>query len=643
MAKRSAARAFMHQGLAWAALLAACPLPGQVAAPPPPAPYRSFHVAVYTRAYEVRQMADPAWLQSHWDRISRDLHVDHIYLESHRDMILVDDATLEAAKKFFQDRGVRVSGGITWTVNEANRFQTFCYSDPKDRAWVKKVVEHTARHFDEIILDDFFFTSCKSDVEIAAKGKRSWTDFRLAEMTEAAKDLVLGPARAVNPRVKVIIKYPNWYEHFQGAGFNLETEPKLFDGIYTGTETRDPMLSAQHLQPYESYGIIRYFDNVAPGRNGGGWVDPGGMKDYDRYAEQLALTLFAKAPEITLFDFRQLDQPITGANRAAWQGNQTSYDFDRLTAGYRTSNGWMSPDLTIATPAGRTFAMLDPVIGQLGRPVGIASYRPFHSDGESFLHNFIGTIGLSTDIRTSFPAEANVILLTADAKADPDIVAKIKRQLVAGKTVVITTGLLRALQDKGLGDIAELSVNAEKALVKDFTVGGDQIHHSSERMLIPQVHYLTNDSWEDASAVDGWMGWPMMHDADYSRGHLVVLTIPDNPANLYNLPPAILNRFRQTIAADMPVRLDGPAKVSLFAYDNDTMVVESFRDEPVDIALVTAGRFKRLRDLQTGELVTGTTIGDEPARRSGWAPSEAGKSSFSMMLKPHSFRAFKAE
>ncbi len=609
----------------------------------PPAAYGNFHVAVYARAYEVRRMADPAWLQAHWDRIGRDLHVDHIYLESHRDRILVDDATLEAAKKFFADRGVRVSGGITWTVNEANRFQTFCYSDPKDRAWVRQVAEHTARHFDEIILDDFFFTSCKSDVEIAAKGKRSWTEFRLAEMTEAARDLVIGPARAVNPRVKIVIKYPNWYEHFQGSGFNLETEPKLFDGIYTGTETRDPVLSAQHLQPYESYGIVRYFDNIAPGRNGGGWVDPGGMTSLDRYAEQLALTLFAKAPEVTLFDFRLLDRPVTGADRGAWQGTGTSYDFDRLTAGHRTADGWISPDLTIATPAGRTFALLDPVIAQLGNPVGIASYRPFHSDGESFLHNFLGTIGLSTDIRTRFPADAKVVLLTEDAKADPEIVPEIKRALVAGHTVVVTTGLLRALQDRGLRDVADISVGPEKALVKDFTVGFGRLEHGAEPMLIPQVHYLTNDSWEDASAIDGWMGWPMMHDADYSTGHLVVLTVPDNPANLYDLPPAILDRFRRTIAADMPVRLDGPSKVALFAYDNDTLVVESFRDEPVDVALVAAGRFRRLRDLQTGELVAGTTLGDEPARRAGWAPSEAGRTSFAMTLKPHSFCAFKAE
>lgn len=606
--------------------------------------YRNFDVAVYARAQEVREMADLGWLRPRWERIERDLHVDHIYLETHRDMILVDDATLRTAKTFFRDRGIRISGGITWTISEPNRFETFCYSDPKHRAWVKRVMEHTARHFDEIILDDFFFTSCKSDVEIAAKGDRSWTDYRLALMTEATEQLILKPARAANPKVKVIIKYPNWYEHFQGAGFNLETQPKLFDGLYSGTETRDPVMSAQHLQPYLSYNIVRYFENIVPGRNFGGWVDPGGMRTFDRYAEQLALTLFAKAPEITLFDFRQLARPITAADRAPWQDQRTTFDFDAATARYRAADGSLPSDLTIATPAGWTFEMLDPLIGALGAPIGIKSYRPHHSTGEDFLHNFLGMIGLPIDLSAAFPAEADTVLLTEDAKADPQIVDRIKKQLTAGKTVVITTGLLRALQDRGLGDIVEMRVSERRALVDEFTVGFGTLHKSARPMIIPQVHYLTNDSWENAAAIDGWMGWPMLHDADYSKGKLAVLTVPDNPADLYDLPPELLNRFRQTLAKDMFVRLEGPSKVTVFAYDNDSFIVESFRDEPTDIALVLDGRFKRLRDLQTGELLDGAvlTSADVP-RRSGWAPSDVGKARVRLALKPHSFRAFKAE
>ena len=114
-------------------------------------------------------------------------------------------------------------------------------------------MELVARHFDEIILDDYFFVTTKNDSDIAAKGNRSWTQFRLDLMNEVGRNLVVGAARAVNPRVKVVIKYPNWYEHFAGLGFDLEQGPKIFDGIYTGAETRDPDETEQFLQQYESY------------------------------------------------------------------------------------------------------------------------------------------------------------------------------------------------------------------------------------------------------------------------------------------------------------------------------------------------------------------------------------------------------
>ena len=212
--------------------------------------YKNFNVAIYTRAQEVQLMKDPPWLQSNWAVIENQLRVDKIYLETHRDGVLPDDDTLARAKKFFQDRGIRVAGGITYTINEGNRFQTFCYSRPDHRQQVREIAERTARHFDEFILDDFYFTNCKCESCIKAKGDKSWTRFRLDLITEAAQTLIIGPAKAVNPKVSVIIKYPNWYEHFQGLGFNLETEPRMFDKIYTGNETRDPDRSNQHLQQY---------------------------------------------------------------------------------------------------------------------------------------------------------------------------------------------------------------------------------------------------------------------------------------------------------------------------------------------------------------------------------------------------------
>ena len=170
--------------------------------------YESFKVSIYVRAYEVDKMKDIHWLDSTWNVISQQLEVDKIYLETHRDLLVVEDATLEQAKKFFHDRGIETAGGITYTINEANSFETFCYSNPEHRKMVQKIAEHTAKHFDEFILDDFFFTSCKSDIEIKAKGMQSWTDYRLKLMTEAGRDLVLKPAKKVNPQVKRLSNIP---------------------------------------------------------------------------------------------------------------------------------------------------------------------------------------------------------------------------------------------------------------------------------------------------------------------------------------------------------------------------------------------------------------------------------------------------
>jgi hypothetical protein len=111
----------------------------------------------------------------------------------------------------------------------------------------------------------------------------------------------------------MVIKFPNWYEHFQGLGYDLDQEPKIFDGIYTGTETRDPEITDQNLQQYESYQIIRYFENIAPGRNGGGWVDTFSIRYIDRYAEQLWDTMFAKAPEMMLFEWSACCNPSAPA------------------------------------------------------------------------------------------------------------------------------------------------------------------------------------------------------------------------------------------------------------------------------------------------------------------------------------------
>jgi hypothetical protein len=601
--------------------------------------YQHFSVAIYATVYDVQQMADLDWLKTSFAVIGRHLKVDKVYLETHRDAVVADEETIAQARKFFAAQGVCTSGGITLTVNERNRFQTYCYTNPEHRQKVKEVVEYTARLFDELILDDFFFTNCKCASCIKAKGDRSWTEFRLALMAEAAQNLVVGPARAVNPQIRTIIKYPNWYEHFQGLGFNLEVEPPMFDGIYTGTETRDPVFSNQHLQPYHGYSIFRYFENIKPGGNDGGWVDTFGARYLDRYAEQLWLTLFAKAPEIALFHFRQLERLIELSHRAEWQGSSTGgggigFDFDAIIASVgegvdpRDSTTW-PPETTIALAAGCAFQGVDAVLGLLGQPVGVKSYKPCHSTGEDFLHSYLGMLGVPVDLVPEFPVEARTILLTESAKFDPGIVEKIDKQLKDGKTVVVTSGLFKALQHRGLRDIVELEVTDRKASVQDFMIGWFHTYHAESPLLIPHIDYLTNDSWEEISGLTRTSGHPLLHSASYADGVLYVLTIPDNFDDLYKLPVEVLARIRSVLMGDLYVRVDGPAQVALFVYDNDTFIVESFLPETTQVRIVVDDGITALCDALSGQPIL------------DWRGQRTGEIGCEAAINPHSYRVFR--
>ena len=582
--------------LAAVAVLSALPAAGK-------GKYQNFKVSTYIRAQDVARMADDKFLNRTWETVSSQVDLDKIYLETHRDAFTVDEKTMTKVKKFFLSKGLEVGGGITYTRSEPTDFETYSYARENERQLVREVAEYTARLFDDFILDDFFFIDLKNDDEIAAKEKsgKSWTEYRLRLMSDAGRELVLEPAKKVNPKVKVIIKYPNWYDHFHGLGFNLEEEPQYFDGIWTGTETRDPG-SAQHLQNYLSYNVVRYFDNIAPGKNGGGWVDAGGIHmSMDRYAEQLHLTMLSKTPEIILWNYMQLnDVKITPQMRAKWQdAGGNSFRYDEMVAPFERGGKTVSPT-TMARFASVTLQQTDKLVGQLGNPVGLVSYKPYHSSGEDFLQNYLGMIGLPMDMHPQFLSDRQQILLTEQAAKDPQIVDKIKAQLKKGGDVIITTGLLKAIREM-IADVCELYCGDLKAIVNDFGWFGK----SEREFIIPQVKYFTNDAWEVVSAgrplSGGVSGYPILLRDTYSKGMLFVLTVPDDFGNLYDFPAGALNVIRRAVSKDVGAYIEGPSKVALFPYDNKTLVVENFNDEAVSLRVVINTKVGALRNLLTGE------------------------------------------
>jgi hypothetical protein len=448
---------------------------------------------------------------------------------------------------------------------------------------------------------------------------------------------VVNAAKKVNPKVKIIIKYPNWYDHFQGLGFDLKQGPQIFDGVWSGTETRDPS-SAQHLQNYLSYNIIRYFQNISQNRNFGGWVDSGGVgMGMDRYVEQIWLTMFAKAPEIALFDYSQLlGVAIRDNYKTPWQDKgESSFSWAAMKEPIKLANGKTVNPTTLARPAGLSLETIDKFVYKLGKPIGIKNYKPYNSLGEDFLQNYLGMIGLPIDMYSDeFPTDQKVVLLTAQAAYDKDLITKIKAQLQKGGDIVITTGLLKAIPEK-IAEIAEVTAG-DPVLVNDFGQGD-----LTKDILIPRVWYHTNDAWETSSAGrplrKGVNGHPMVLRALYSKGNLYVITIPDDFGNLYDLPENVLNNFRNILTSDLDLRIEGPAKVGLFVYDNGTFIVESFLDEPVTIKVLVKNGKETIQDIVSGEKIA------KSANTGGFGffrPSGPPTNNFSVTLPPHSYRVF---
>ncbi len=308
-----------------------------------------------------------------------------------------------------------------------------------------------------------------------------------------------------------------------------------------------------------------------------------------------------------------------------------------------------------ARAAGYSLEQVDRFLELLGHPIGIASYKPYQSSGEDFLHDYLGNLGIPIELTPRFPTEADIVLLTESAKYDGDIVARIKGQLTAGRKVVITSGLLHALQGRGIEDVVEWEYTDRKFAVHDFLEGygagnGTRLNDPTvvgRDILFPEIRFYTNDSWALVRGVANARGVPILLMNRYSRGTLYVLNIPENIGDLYGMPQPAMNVIRTYLQGDFPVRLDAPAQVSLFAYDNGAFILQSFRAEPTRVAISVGGAHRELKDLLSHEVVAADSDSDvqlhartDAQRRQ---PDGGTRTSFRVQLPPHSYRVFRTD
>ena len=537
--------------------------------------YRHFSVASYMFAYYAAKATDEQ-IRRDMETYQRYLPLRKVYLENHRAQTDIPVQRLREIKAILEEYGVQVSGGITSTVlvdgeQKPSMFDTFCYSDPRHRREYLRIVHEAAEVFDEIILDDFYFSSCRCEMCIAAKGKQSWKDFRQAQMKEFSEEIT-AEAHRVNPRMNFIIKYPNWYESHQATGYNPGIQKDIFDMIYTGTETRDPFYASQHLQRYASYSEVRLMENTAPGRNGGGWIDLGGSSDnIRRFLEQAEFTFLGGARELTLFNFPSLlGSPALPALDAVLR---------------------------------RTDAFLD----KAGSHAGAAVWEPFDAEGEDQLCSYLGMCGMQLELMPEFPGNAPAVLLTQRAACMPDAVEKLEAYVRGGGKAIITTGFLHETYDRGIQDMTSVRlthrhVTGSSYMIDqcDFDYAGIRYAQGTEKVMFEALDYKTNATWADILVLSGEDNFPVLTEDFYGRGRLLILNVPENFADLYKLPAEVIGTLNREITSGQPFYLASDPKWSLISYDNDVCCLHSFRPMISRARIVVRGECKGLQDMETG-------------------------------------------
>ena len=531
--------------------------------------YRNFTLATYFVAHAAARVTKEE-LEKQLDFILKHLRLDKVYLEPWRGE-LASHEQIEMCRAAFEARGVKVAGGITTVIPtpegakpKQRLFDTFCYNDPAMRAKLREVSAFTAAHFDEFIIDDFFFTNCmcpdcvrEKNAYNAAHGitDGSWQRYRLDLMRRVSEEDMIAPAKAANPKCRITIKYPNWAESYQETGYNPEAQRRQFDMIYTGTETRDPVSTDQHLPRYLSYSLMTYFENMWPGHNGGGWFDTFDTHITEHYLEQAYLTAFSRPKELMLFCFQSLvDNMYTPA---------LGFQLDKL----------------------------DALLDHAGQPAGIACYLPDNCQGEDNIQDFLGMCGLPVVCTPYFPEDAGQILLTRSSACDPEIVDKLEAWIArTGGSAIVTNGFIEATGDRGIARMTSIRLRGRTAIADRYRIEEADaprylFPRGGKAIALPVAEFRNNATWAVVKAASGEESFGILLRDDYCDGHMWTLTVPDAYPDLYAFPPEALSRIRQAFPVG-GVWLEGPARISLFVYDNDSFVVYPYVMEGVQREIV---------------------------------------------------------
>lgn len=398
-----------------------------------------------------KQFGDPAEVQKaiEW---CKNTAITKVYIESFRSGVEVDREILVRARDAFAAAGIEASGCVTTTKvgKTSTRWKLIsCFTDRATQDRLREIFAFAAGVFDEIMIDDFWFTDCACPECNAARERRevrvgdatfpvagdAWWQYRCELMTQVSRACVLGPAKVANPKVKVIVKFPQWYDRFHLRGYDIERESADFDRTWVGTETRDyPGPFAGNMPAYEAYFVMRWVAGFAPEKCGGGWYDPYGTTERT-YVEQARQTILAGARESLLFAYGSLQENTGPRNVEIWREHVAEF-----------------------------YEVAEQIAKR--EPIGVAAYKPANSQqiDEPFVFDFLGMIGIPLVPCHTFPADAPSAFFSTHALGDAQLVPQLSRLISRSMPILMTEGLAQRLPEQ---------VDLEQYHVRQIPISGD--------------------------------------------------------------------------------------------------------------------------------------------------------------------------
>ncbi len=341
------------------------------------------------------------------------LGVSRVILEGRRGDESVDPAAMRVVRDWMTRHGFAVAGGIatvpgkSFGVRQNGGLGWLNWQAAKTQEDVAGFFRENAPLFDELIIDDFYCTADTSAESESARGGRSWGEYRGDLLTGLIEPMMIRPAKKANPKVRLTLKYPQWYDRFELFGYDPARMSPKFDRIWVGTEVRNPETRRMGFaQPSMGYMNFRWLRSVAGDKVEGAWFDHIECTARN-FVDQAYESVLAGARELTLFHLGDVVEGHPG---------------DEL---FRQS----LPELK---------GLAEKVRGRQAR--GVAYYKPAGSnaDGNLYLMDYLGMLGIPVVPAAEYPFDSRVVILGVQAAADSRIAEKAARHRKQGAKIFVT-------------------------------------------------------------------------------------------------------------------------------------------------------------------------------------------------------------